>query len=128
MSNLKIRREVFIEQLQKRITQHETLQAKYDAEIAEWKKKTFKAVKAEALAVLKNATEDTVNVVTYGYRNESSVTINNLTIPPIEQPEYPTELYRYFDLNEARQAIKLLTLSEDEFVSASFSKRWANYL
>jgi hypothetical protein len=132
MSSIKIRREVFAAKLQERLDASEKNRAKFEAESEKQKIKMEKAIQTFIAKAVK--TKGLTYSAHINWRNTLSVCIENVPaslLADIQDAERPIDCeptLSAWEKSEIEGAIRLLQLSEDEYISASFSKQFSKYL
>lgn len=132
MSSIKIRREVFAAKLQERLDASEKNRAKFESESEKQKIKMAKAIQTFMTKAVK--TKGLTYSAHINWRNTLSLTIENAPVSlleDIQNAEHPIDcepMLSAWEKSEIEAAIRLLQLSEDEYISASFSKKFSKYL
>ena len=132
MTTIKIRREVFLTKLQERLNKDKANEAKLEAESKKRKVQMNKAI--QTFITKASKTNELSYSAHINWRNTLSLVVENVPAAMLEeiekcnQPVDCEPTLANWEVSEIEGAIRLLELSEDEYISASFSKKFSKYL
>jgi hypothetical protein len=127
--NIKVSTGKLIDGLEKALARREDAKVKYEKDRAQYEKDLEKYEQSLVTMALSKKLVKTSHNVHQSYRDDTAVLTMTFMVPnDLKSPEPPVNEVRTWEMDEIRNALNLLRMSDSETVSTSTYKGVAQYL